>query len=570
VRRALVLLAACLALAACTTIPTSGDVQPGDPDLVHSGPIPPILQGPSPNATPQSIVQGFLTASAGGAVRGFDVAREFLTGPAAVEWDPLAKVTIFDSRQVVSSYNDGTGVFTYSVPVAAEVDPSGVMVTASADVRQDLEFQVGTDEFGRHRITGLDGGIVMSAANFDRFFRPVSLYFAAADSTTMVPEVRWFADNDQIATATARELVAGPSPWLAGGVQTGFPPGSALGVDSVVLNDGVASVGLALGSAGNPAQRSLAQEQMLKTLTQLPAVQGVETTVGAVPIGGDDSVTLEVAALPGELALVVASERLGLWDGDAASVTPADVGVVPAQSHGFALGYDGSTVAFVLGGSVQISTALAEGEELVPADEEAPPAPDVVIPVAELIPGTAMVAPSFDAYGWVWSGEAASEGVLVAAAPGQPDVAEIDAPWLAGSSIQSVAVSRDGARMAILSRSGVEQVLEVVSIIRDQDGRPVAVGNPLGFGPTVRPSTDLEWVDDTSVVALGEESGEMSLAQIGGWTSDFTSYTGATAVTARNGVRTLLAVGSEGELVARNGNGWTPKLSGVRDVAYSG
>ncbi len=568
-RRTLVVLAACLALAACTSIPTSGGVQAGDSDVEQSGPIPPLLLGPSPNATPRSIVQGFITASAGGSFSGFDVAREFLTGPAAVEWDPFAKITVYDSRQVVPSYNEDTGIFTYSVPVAAQVDPSGVMVTASADVRQDFEFQVGTDEFGRYRITGLDGGIVMSAPDFDRFFRPVNLYFAAADGTTMVPEVRWFANNDQIATATARELVAGPSVWLAGGVQTGFPPGSALGVDSVVVNEGVASVVLALGSAGDPTQRSLAQQQVLNTLTQLPAVQDVVTTVGAVPIGGDGSVTLDAAALPGELALVVTGDRLGLWDGETVSVTPPDVGVLAANAHGFALGYDGTTVAFVQDGSVRISTALAAGQDLASVDVAVPPTPDAVVPSTELIPGTAMAAPSFDPHGWVWSGESASAGVLVVATPGQ-EVAEIDAAWLAGSSIQSLAVSRDGSRMAILSRSGVEQVLEVVSIARDEAGRPTAVGKPLGFGSTVRPSIDLEWVDDTSVVALGQESGEMSLAQIGGWTTDFTSYTGATAVTARNGLRTLLAVASDGELVARSGNGWVLRLSGVKDVAYSG
>ncbi|MBC7299262.1 MAG: GerMN domain-containing protein [Demequina sp.] len=397
----------------------------------------------------------------------------------------------------------------------------------------------------------------------------MSLYFAAEDGTTMVPELRWFADNDQIATATARELVAGPSPWLAGGVTTGFPPGSALGVDSVVVTEGVASVALALGSAGDPAQRSLAQQQMLKTLTQLPTVQDVVTTVGTVPLGGDDSVTLSPAVLPGERALVVADDRLALWDGATLVVTPADSGAVPAQSHGFALGYDGTTVAFVLGGSVQISTALAPEASLIPIDQAAAPTPDAVAEFTELIPGSAMVAPSFDVYGWVWSGEVASDGVLIASAPGH-DAVQIEAPWLAGSSIQSVAVSRDGARMAVLSRSGVEQVLEVVAIARDPDGRPLAAGTPLAFGPTVRPSIDLEWVDDISVVALGKESGEMSLAQIGGWTTDFTSYTGATAVTARNGLRTLLAVASTGELVARSGNGWAPRLSGVRDVAYSG
>lgn len=568
-RRAWVLIAACLALAGCVSIPTTGGVEAGDSDVIQAGPILPFLQGPSPDATPRSIVPGFLTASASGSVSGFDVAREFLTGPAAVDWDPLAKITVFDERQVVPTYDEDTGIYTYSVPVAAEVDPSGVMVTASADVRQDLEFHVGTDEFGRYRIDGLDGGIVMSAADFDRFFRPVSLYFVAADGTTMVPEVRWFANNDQIATATARELVAGPSVWLAGGVQTGFPPGSALGVDSVVVNDGVASVALALGSAGDPTQRSLAQQQMLKTLTQLPAVQDVVTTVGAVSIGGNDSVALEAAVLPSEDALVVVDGRLALWDGQTVSVTPPDVGAVPADATGFALGYDGTSVAFNLGGSVEISAALSAESGLTPVDEAAAPTPDAVVASSVLIPGTSMVEPSFDVYGWVWSGESTSDGVLVAATPGQDPVV-IESPWLAGSSIQSVAVSRDGARLAILSRSGVEQVLEVVSIARDQDGRPLAVGEPIAFGPSVRPSIDVEWVDDSSVVALGEESGEMSLVEIGGWTTDFTSYTGATSVTARNGVRTLLAVGADGALVARNGNGWSPSLSGVKDVAYAG
>ncbi len=568
-RHKIAVVAGCLALAACTSIPTSGTVNAGDTDVVQPGPISPILQGPSPNATPRSIVQGFLTASAGGAVSGFDVAREFLTGPAAIEWDPLANVTIFDSRQVVPSYNEDSGIFTYSVPVAAVVDPSGVMVTASVDVRRDLQFQVGTDEFGRYRITQLDDGIVMSAAVFDRLFRPVNLYFAATDGTTEVPEVRWFADNDQIATATARELVEGPSAWLAEGVLTGFPPGSALGVDAVVVTDGVAQVVLALGSAGDPTQRSLAQQQMLRTLTQLPAVQDVVTTVGSVPIGGDDSITLEAPALPGERALVVIEDRLALWDGETIWVTPADVGVVPAGSGGFALGFDATTTAFQWKGSVHISTALAAQGGLVAADEAQPPAAGALIPSTELIPGTAMVAPSFDVYGWVWSGEAASQGVLVAAKPGQ-NAMELDASWLAGTSIQSVAVSRDGARMAILSRSGMEQALEVVSIARDRDGRPLALGDPLAFATTVRPSIDVEWVDDTSVVVLGAESGEMSLAEIGGWSADFTTYTQAVSVTARNGIRSLLAVSADGELVARSGNGWNPQLSGVRDVAYAG
>nr|WP_255633392.1 GerMN domain-containing protein [Demequina sp. TTPB684] len=410
----------------------------------------------------------------------------------------------------------------------------------------------------------------MSAADFDRFFRPVSLYFAASHGTTRVPEVRWFADNDQIATATARELVEGPSTWLAGGVRTGFPPGSALAVDAVVVTDGVANVALALGSAGDPAQRSLAQQQMMLTLTQLPLVQDVVTTIGAVPIGGDDSVTLEEAVLPGELALVVVADRLGLWDGEAVSVTPAEVGAVPAGAEGFALGFDGTTAAFTWGGAVHVTTALAAEGGLVAADEAEPLPEGAVIPSTELIPGADMVEPSIDVHGWVWSTEATSEGVILAAAPGQQAV-QLDAPWLAGSSIQAVAVASDGARMAILSRSAAEQVLEVVAVTRDEEGRPIAIGEPLTFGSTLRTSIDLAWVDGTAVVVLAEGSGEMSLAGVGGWTTDFTTSTGAVSVTARNGTRTLHAVSADGDLVARSGNGWTPpKLTHVRDAAFAG
>ena len=568
-KRLAVVLAVCLGLAACATIPTEGAVHAGDSDVVQPEPVGPILTGPEPNASPRSIVQGFLIAAAGGAVSGFDVARKFLTSDASLEWDPLEQITVFDSRPVVPSFNDETGTFTYTVPVAAKVDASGVMTAGASDVKPDFVFEVELDELGQYRITSLDDGIVMSAANFARFFRPVTLYFATPDGATVVPDLRWFPDNDQIATATARELVAGPSAWLADAVITGFPPGSALDVDAVVVGEGAAQVALAPGSAGNPTQRSLAQEQMRLTLTQLPTVQEVVTTVGGLPIGGDDSVALSPAELPGEVAALVVDGRLGLWDGTTASVTAPQVGVVPAGISGIALAYDGHTVTFAVGGDVAITDVLSETATMVPADDEVLDLSPEVLPYTVVMEGTSLVPPSFDARGWLWSTEAASAGVILAAMPGG-DAVSLEAPWLAGSSVQAVAASRDGARLAILSRSTGEQMLDVVAIARDDDGRPVALGDPLAFGLTVSQAIDLAWVDDTSLVTLGQGSGEITLAEVGGWTSDVTSSAGATAVTARNGVRTLLAVAADGVLLVRSGNDWNSRLAGVTDVAYSG
>jgi len=560
---------ACLALAGCASIPTGGPVKEGDTEVAPANAFFPILQGPEQGASPRATVQGFLTAAVGGSVSGFDIARDFLTPEASTDWDPLATVTVFDSRQVVLNVDDTTGAATYEVPVAATVDASGVLTEATTDGNRTLEFTVVTDADGESRISSLDDGIVMSVADFTRFYRPIQLMFASKDATTVVPETRWFPSNDQIATAAARELVSGPSVWLADAVRTGFPPGSSLSVDAVVVEDGIATVTLAPGSAGDAAERSLAGEQLRLTLTQLSSVQEVETTIGSLPLGGDDSAVLATAPLPDERAAVIVGGRLGYWDGESVTVTPASAGVVPTGASGLALAYDAGTVAMVVDGSVLTSTALADAVTREAPPAESDPVGGPVIPTTTLVEGRDLVAPSYDSDGWLWTTETDSSGaVLAVAADGT--LAELDAPQLAGRSIQALEVSRDGARLAVLSRAGGGQVLEVMAVVRDETGVPLGLGPSLALGPAVNESIDLAWLDDASVATLGEESGEVSMVEVGGWTTAVTAVAGASSLTARNGVRTLLAVGEDGVLFARSGNDWTPKAAKVSDVAYSG
>lgn len=570
-KRALAVMVVCAVLAGCAGIPTDGPVREGDSDVAQQPPFVPLLQGPEPDASPRAIVQGFLAASAGGAISGFEIAREFLAGDAAVEWDPLAQVTIFDSRQVEPSYDESTGTYTYRVPVAAIVDASGVMTEVSEDVHADITFSVREDEFGNYRISSLEDGIVMSAADFARFFRPLKLYFASADLSTMVPELRWFASNDQISTAVARELVEGPSPWLADAVVTGFPPGSTLDVNAVVVEEGVAQVALATGSAGDVEQRALAAEQFDLTLRQLTAVQEVETTVGGVPMEAEGSLTLDQAPLPPEEAAVIAGGRLGLFDGTSIRVTPIDIGVLPDDAGGLALSYDGTTVAVVVDGSVATSTALADAPTLEPYDPavEVPAQPPLVA-LDPLLAGADLVAPSWDAHGWVWSTERSSSGVVMAGTPGGESVA-LDASWLAGRAVQAVSVSRDGTRLAVLSRAtGDVQSLEVSSIVRDASGAPLGLSQPLALAPSIQPSIDVEWADDVAVVALGADPGQIDEAQVGGWTTAEALLAGAQGITARNGVRSLLAINVDNALVARAGNSWDLRVEGVTAVAYAG
>jgi hypothetical protein len=259
-----------------------------------------------------------------------------------------------------------------------------------------------------------------------------------------------------------------------------------------------------------------------------------------------------------------------MWDGTDVKVTPADVGVVPAGAKGLALSYDTKRVAMVVDGSVVTSTALSDAPalEAPPANPDAPGGP--VIPTAMLVKGSNLVAPSFDPHGWLWTTETLSDGTITVAGP-DGTLTPLAAPQLAGRTIQALAVSRDGARVAVLSRASGVQVLEVMAVVRGKAGVPLGLGATLALGPAVPASVHLAWLDDVSVAALSADSSQIAIVEVGGWTTDVKAPAGATTVTARNGMATLLAVGAGGALVARSGNSWPrTKASNVSEVAFAG
>ena len=158
------------------------------------------------------------------------------------------------------------------------------------------------------------------------------------------------------------------------------------------------------------------------------------------------------------------------------------------------------------------------------------------------------MAPSFDPRGWLWTTETLSDGTITVAGP-DGKVSRLPAPQLEGRTIQALAVSRDGARLAVLSRASGVQVLEVMAVVRGDAGEPLALGDSLALGPAVPDSIDLAWLDDVSVAALGSDSGRISVVAVGGWTTNVLAPAAAIAIAARNGVPTLLAVGDGDTLV---------------------
>ncbi|WP_082104410.1 LpqB family beta-propeller domain-containing protein [Demequina soli] len=572
-RLAAVCAAAALALSACATIPTSGEVNEGTGEVDGAEPFVPFAEGPQMGDSVNQIVSGFIRATAAGFASDFSVAREYLTVPARADWDPLAEVTVFDSGALTPDYDEAAGRVTYSVPVAASIDEDGRMLEAQSGTQAQLEFRVSKDVAAQWRISGLEDGSLLAEANFNRVFLPVTLIFASQDGSTVVPELRWLPVSN-VATSAARELVAGPSPWLSNAVTTGFPEGSSLAVDSVVVTDGIAKVQLASQSAGNADQRALAEQQLRQTLTALPGITGVDVTVAGLPLVAHTQDTLAPEPVPENVAAAFVDGRLGLWDGDQMRVVPDSVGALPAGADGLATGYNGRRVAFRVGGdTIVLSDALEGGaDSLVPVDDAGEA--QGTMATTTLVEGDHLVPPSFDRYGWVWTSET-TEPQAIIAVDKDGNQTSLDARWLAGRTVQEVVPSRDGARVLVVSRAGAQTVVEVAEVVRSDKGAPLSVGEPLQIGANIGATIDAIWVDDLTVALLGTSSEKgaappLWTVVVGGRTTEDAAVPDAVEISARHGDRSITLVSKDGTVRERAGTGWSSIASGVSDLAYAG
>lgn len=560
-------------LAACTTVPTAGPVNEGPGVVTSAPPFVPIPVGPRVDDVPIAIVNGFVNAASAGFASDFTVARQFLVGSAVTGWDPNEQVIVYDSGAIAPTFDPETSTVTYDVPVAATIDDSGRMTEAADGTRETVTFQMAKDSNGQWRISGLDNGSIVATSTFDRLFTQVSLIFASVDETTQVPELRWLPQN-KAPTLAARELVEGPSQWLADAVHTGFPATSGLEVDSVVVTDGVATVPLTAQSAGTADERALAEQQMTLTLTNVPGIHSVDVTVGGVPLGADDSAALQPAPLPSTLAAAFIDGRLGAWDGEDLWSVRDGVGSLPGSSTGLAQSFDEPLAAWIVGGDTLVtSDALGAGTsslEAVAGDEE-PPA--TTMDVTERYTGSQLVAPSIDRHRWVWTADGSGEDGLVAVAADGTAV-DIAVDWLRGTTVQALSVSRDGARIAVLSQASGKQVLEVASIVRAADGTPLTIGEPLPAGADLGPSKDLTWVDDLTIGVLGTANGgvpsDLWLVDVGGATTALKTVTDAVDITAREGERSLVVVNAAGQVYVRSGTVWSHVATGPAELAYAG
>ena len=496
-------------LTGCVSVPTAGPVEKveGQPPECQNC-INVDVAPPSPGDDPKQVVQGFLRATSNFQPN-YAVARQFLTTGAAEKWAPESGVSIYSG----SIQAAGTTV----ILDGRLVGSLGPDRTYTA---QDKAWRVNfgmVKESGEWRISTPPPGLMVAEFAFSSFYQSYNLYFVG-NGSALVPNPIYLPNlrnQASIASVLMRALLNGPSDWLAPAVTSAIPEGTALSVDAVTINDGVAEVALSDNVLDlNDGQRTLMAAQVLYTL-QPTGIQGVTFTVNQQPyaIPGADQGTYEVnldsrfAAfdpIPPGVVDSLYTARDGKVSVMASPTDPSQTVAVPGPLGAgrwpvdqLAVSATGSDVAAVTdGGTVLRRAEVADGAvRTVLAD------------------ATALLRPEFTRFAELWAvGDRGGRQRLWVERDGR--VTEIESTILSRGKIKAFAISPDGVRMALVRQVDGRTELGLARIVR---GERIRLDGwlPLDVTRSTTPDLsllrDVAWSDASSLAVLGGASGDAPL-----------------------------------------------------------
>lgn len=533
-KRILAAAAAVLVLAGCVAIPDSGPVTEGHVDAgEQADDLIFLAQEPHPGATQEEIVRGFLSAAISPG-DDFAIAREYLAGEAAEQWDPGAGVLVRSGQPEVSLGGETTA--TAVTTAVSELDGSGALQLLDAD--RMLEFRL-LQVAGEWRISQAPDGIVLSSFHFAQLFRPHTLHWLTPDGTRTVPEVRWF---ERTATTLPGRMVdallAGPSSWIAPAVTTAGAP-DARTIGEPVVSGTIVTVTL-----------DFAQVEQLGSGSLEPLSTQLALSLRSI---GAREVRIQVEGLDGFTASSASAQPVDDGDVDqrplvldGTSLRSIGGGAAGIEDVGPALSAIGAT-SYTVGAAGGVATTGSTAAWLEPG------AAPVVIST-----GSAIV-PTVDDTGWVLLQEQGTPQALVAWRDGERSALPL--PPGGTARLAAMELSRDGARLALTTVEGSESEVWVVAVTRDASGRPVSLGEPYRLPRVDGAATDITWVSSTEVAVLaanGDESQIVMLA-VGGAAEQLPAPGEAVRaiVGGSEGASTLRALGADGSLLSLRGRVWT-------------
>lgn len=478
----------------CSGIPTGGSVQQvrADDDLgqstVRYAPAP-----PSPGATPQQVVSGYLDAmlafppSTG-------VAEQYLTQDASERWNPAAGTHVYRDATVSVVAREGTSGarVRLSTRAVVDLDARGRLELASGPERWTIPVQ---QVDGEWRISEPPAGLLVTEKFYADYYRPFQVFFFDSPGERLVPSVVHLPAGEQLVTSLVTSLARGPSDPTAR-LRTYVPGLGDLRPSVPVDADGVAEVDLGPEAARlSVADQGRLAAQVVWTLGQVADVSGVRIRGASAlltprgqrvqPVGSWRRYVPR-AVESGPFAVLDGGEddaQVVEVDGDGSRPVPAGWGVDPSDTAVVAVG--SSRIATLSRSRDRVLVRTTSGEDRLEVE------------VDDLV--AARWWPSDDDLVLVDrpGGEARVRIV-------EPDgTRSLAASALGALDVTSFALSPDGARYAVTT-GGAEGRVHIGAVRRSDDDRVVDLGRAVPMGWDVGRPGSVAWVDGTRLAFLGD------------------------------------------------------------------
>ena len=491
-------------MAGCAQVPTTGPVvrvQSSSSAPQRPG-IDVAPQPPARGASPDLILAGFLQAMTS-ANDGYRLAREYLTGSAARDWDPQSEAVIYDATQnkPVATDRDAS----LRAPVIARLDRGGRYRAAGSDVFDHDFAMVRVD--GQWRISRPPRGLVLSQLTFTRNYRTIPLYFPGRRSAYLAPDLIHLPQASAVPTTAVASLLAGPNSWLAGSVDSVVPTGTRLSANAVPVGQGAVAV-VSLTSEVAPltdAQRRQMAGQIAWTLSSFDGVSRVRLTSGgsnlSIPGAAEDD-TVSTSLFTSMSPLMSSEIPAMMATRGGRIVTVPDSGsptAVPGLMGSDRAPRISSMAVERSGGRWALVDAEAQSLLLWKTGSER---------VDTLVRGTGLIRPQIATDGSIWTIGRQGTGSRIHAFGESGRPLSVQAPQLAGIVVLAFSLSPDLTRMAMVIRSRGRSRLAMARIRPGaSDPQTIIVDGlselPLGIvdrGLTL--IADVGWVTTSSLIVL--------------------------------------------------------------------
>jgi len=573
-RAAMTLLAAGVLAAGCTAIPTSGAVHAAGAQKNDNEPPSRVVfqpQGPVEGESPTDIVDGFRFASADFA--DISISRSFLVDPT---WQPDQGVRVVDEQSGPATFTPQGDHATvrYVDRWIGTIANDGTYQPTSGNKTVDYTYELMKDPKAKNqwRIVNPPPFLILPPSRINANFNAGYLYFLSPRNDQVFVPIRVFLPIT--GTDSARELVlqllSGPPKWLKdAGVTSAIPNGAQL--QSVTQSsDGVVTVNLSPEIASlSPADRDAASAQLVYTL------QGY----------GGGEFKIEAAGQPVENSHHATLQTTKTWSAyDTDALNAGSFYFIGADQrtrdgNGLPLHNDAGagTVKFIAA-SVAPKAANSPTPDLIAGVEPVGSSQQLYVGTMaqpkRVDFGSAFTTPSWDMFGNVWTVRTGTPGgpqevrVSPVTQAGTTKFMTVDDKELATTQlIETLRVSRDGTRVAVIAKSATATQLLVGRVVKSADGE--SIGGFYPVAPSLVPVPDgVVWASSTKLEVLATASGALSpsiwTVDVDGWSQQQVPGPAANVVSIAKAPGQPLVIGTtSGQIEMSVNDAWQVIASGT-------